>query len=292
MQLIWAVQNTSPGRTLGEQLAWSSWSPRCEDPSPQATRNTTKHICSCSALNSCRNANGRSSLQRQRFQKSGGGSRWHHWSPCCSCVNCSKGSNGVIDKVIHLLRKPFTANARDRTPPSCHEVHRPWLSCIAWIMHLLGEVKGVVHPKVLWIGWCWLQRHQSITTHTLLALVNLPLVEMSPSINLAQVNCMFLKQFTLFPQGQICAPVNVGIVLLTAPAKIRHRSGNNNKEAQLHPQLLSVTLMQLRRGVLQRWNLLHKDVTLDSLDTDVIAFEAREAHCILFDEVNNAFSVP
>ena len=103
---------------------------------------------------------------------------------------------------------------------------------------------------------------------------------------------MLLKQLTLFLQGQICAPVNVGIVLLTAPAKIRHRSGNNNKEAQLHPQLLNVTLMQPRRGVLQRWHLLHKDVTLDSLDTDVIAFEAREAHCILFDEVNNTFSVP
>ena len=55
----------------------------------------------------------------------------------------------LIDKVIHLLWKPFTANAKDRTLPSCHEVHRPWLSCIAWIMHLLGEVKGVVHRKVL-----------------------------------------------------------------------------------------------------------------------------------------------
>ena len=56
----------------------------------------------------------------------------------------------------------------------------------------------------------WLQCHQSIVTHTLLALLNLPLVELSFSINLAQVSCMFLKQLTLFLQGQICAPVNIG----------------------------------------------------------------------------------
>ena len=44
----------------------------------------------------------------------------------------------LIDKVIHLLWKPFTANAKDLTLPGCPEVRRPWLSCIAWIMHLLG----------------------------------------------------------------------------------------------------------------------------------------------------------
>ena len=104
MQLVWAVQNTSPGRTLCEQLAWSSWSRRCEDPSPQATRNTTKHICSCSALNSCRNANGRSSLQRQSFQKSGGGNRWHHWSPCCSWHTHRQG-NSPASETLHSKRQ-------------------------------------------------------------------------------------------------------------------------------------------------------------------------------------------
>ena len=31
----------------------------------------------------------------------------------------------LINKVIHLLWKPFTANAKDRTLPSCHEYIGP-----------------------------------------------------------------------------------------------------------------------------------------------------------------------
>ena len=92
--------------------------------------------------------------------------------------------------------------------------------------------------KVVEVAMAPLEPFMQVThSSTLLALLNLPPVELSLSINLAQMSCMVLKQFTLFLQGQICAALNVG-VLLTEEAKIRQRSDNNKEGAQLQPQLL------------------------------------------------------
>ena len=64
-------------------------------------------------------------------------------------VEVADDTSGALAAVDTLINKVIHLNTEDCTLPSCHEVHRPWLSCIAWIMHLLGEVKGVVHRKVL-----------------------------------------------------------------------------------------------------------------------------------------------
>jgi hypothetical protein len=60
-------------------------------------------------------------------------------------VRTLRGAMGFVHEVVHLLREPLTADAKQTQFPRCQEIHGAWLEGITRQVHLLGKVKTVVH---------------------------------------------------------------------------------------------------------------------------------------------------
>ena len=63
------------------------------------------------------------------------------------CVEC------LINQVVDLPWDTLTTHPKDCTLASCLKVHRPRLEGVVRVVHLLGEVKRIVHTCRPTFGW-------------------------------------------------------------------------------------------------------------------------------------------
>ena len=62
------------------------------------------------------------------------------------CVGALSRVTGFVDEVMHLPGNSLATHSKHRTLPRGLEVDGPRLHGVVRVVHLLGKVKGVVHP--------------------------------------------------------------------------------------------------------------------------------------------------
>ena len=89
------------------------------------------------------------------------------------CVGALSRVTGFVDEVMDLPGNSLTTHSKHRTLPRGLKVDGPWLQGVVRVVHLLGKVKGVVHP---------LRRGEHVIYHVELVHSVLGLLHCSPVV--------------------------------------------------------------------------------------------------------------